>query len=231
MNESFGININIGSAGITGAIRDALKAKGIKPPEGNDLYTWKRIMDAVKNDENLKKVYIESSDISNKKSYWVAKACTVALSKTAWENVLRIVKPEQETQASIDAATFPEPAITKETNLKKAFNLITQGIKNNQLGELPQGFNQALIQAYKQGDNSEGVPTVAEYVTSLLIDAQKILDKTDKMNRTMVQRAISGTIALCPEENLYGRKCSEYNDNSILEAFLNEHNIPENISM
>jgi len=29
MNESFGININIGSAGITGAIRDALKAKGI----------------------------------------------------------------------------------------------------------------------------------------------------------------------------------------------------------
>jgi len=233
MSESQGMNINIGGAGITGAIRDALKNSGIKPPESKDFDTWKSIMDAIKGDENLKKVYTGSTDLRDKKSFWVAKACTVALSQTAWTKILNIVKPEptEQTQDSRDVTGPDNPQITKETNFRKAFNLITQGIKDNKLGELPEGFNQALIQAYQKGDDSEGTPTVAEYVTSLLIDAQKILGKTDNMNRIMVQHAINGAVALCPDDNLYGRKCSEYSNNSIVEAFMDEHNIPENITI
>jgi len=86
---TFGNVLNIGKTGITGAIMQKLLEEKISV-KNFDICVWQEIMDAVKDDENLKKVYTGSTNLNDKNAFLVAKEATVQISDAIWNKVLSI---------------------------------------------------------------------------------------------------------------------------------------------
>lgn len=194
--------------------------------------TWNQVVGLVEAESQNKNIFDESKgkDIDSKDyhSNYVVNEGTVEITDNTWNRICRILGKEKECAViKTDEQQDATPSVTQANNLAKAFNLITRGLRDGKLNGVPEGFRDVLVQAYGNIDTAEGkTPTVAEYVTSLLIDTQKIMGKTDTINQDMVQRAISSAVELCPDEELYGKKCSEYSDPEVVGQFMKDNNIP-----
>ncbi len=216
--------------GITQAIAEKLKLT-----QKFSADTWNQVVGLVESESKQKNIFDESKgkDIDSKDyhSNYVINEGKVEISDNTWNRICRILGKEKEcVEVKQGQQQDTSPSVTQANNLAKAFNLITRGLRDGKLQGTPEGFRSAIVQAYGNVDTSEGkTPTVAEYVVSLLTDAQKIMGKTDNVSKEMVQRAIGGAVELCPDGELYGKKCSEYSDPKVVEQFMKDNNIPDTI--
>ena len=220
--------IQIGAnQGITQAIAQKL---GIKGKEFS-VDVWNQVVGLVEAESKSKNIFDESKgkDIDSKDyhSNYVVNEGKVELSDNTWNRICRILGKEQEcVSVKPEEQQDTTPSVTQANNLAKAFNLITRGLRDGKLKGTPPEFRSAIVQAYGNADTADcKTPTVAEYVMSLLVDAQKIMGKTSSINQDMVQRAIGGVVELCPDEELYGKKCSEYSDPKVVEQFMKDNKI------
>ena len=220
--------IQIGTnQGITQAIAQKL---GIKGKEFS-VDVWNQVVGLVEAESKQKNIFDESKgkDIDSKDyhSNYVVNEGTVELSDNTWNRICRILGKEKEcVNIKSETPQDTSPSVTQANNLAKAFNLITRGLRDGKLKGTPPEFRSAIVKAYGNVDKSGGnTPTVAEYVFSLLVDAQKIMGKTDNLSQEMAQRAIGGIVELCPEEEFQGKKCSEYSDPKVVEQFMKDNNI------
>ena len=211
--------------GITQAIAEKLNIKGKK----YSADVWNQVVGLIEAESKTKNIFDESKgkDIDSKEyhSNYVVQEGIVEISDNTWDRICKLLNVSNNFRKTDVGVQDTDPSVAKTTNLAKAFNLITRGLKNGTLSGTPPEFRNALIQAYGSIDTAGGTPTVAEYVMSLLIDAQKIMNKTDDINQDMIHRAIGGTIELCPDEEMYGKKCSEYSNPKVVEQFMKDNNI------
>lgn len=216
--------------GITQAIAEKLKLT-----QRFSADTWNEVVGLVESESKQKNIFDESKgkDIDSKDyhSNYVVNTGKVELSDNTWNRICRILGKEKEcVEIKSGNQQDTSPSVTQANNLAKAFNLITKGLRDGKLQGTPDGFRSAIVQAYGNIDTTEGkTPTVAEYVVSLLTDAQKIMGKTDNVCKDMVQRAIGGALELCPDGELYGKKCSEYSNPKVVEQFMKDNNITQQV--
>ena len=117
---SFENFINIGKLGITRAIKQKLLEENISV-KNFDISIWQEIMDAIKDDENLKNVYTRSTNLKDKNAFIVAKETIVQISDMLWNKVLTIVNRYNGTTKKGQSVSTQEP--------KQAENVVQSEIK------------------------------------------------------------------------------------------------------
>ncbi len=205
------VEINIkASQGISQAIAEKLNLQGTRISKN----VWEQVIGLVEaQNQNDGKIFGQNygHDISGSgNSNFVVKQGKITIDDNIWNRICRLMgKPEQ----CIDVqsqTTDTDPAVKNTTIRAKAFTRITNALKNNQLGQVPEGFREALIKAYGQVDDINSETTEADYVRSLLLETQKVLGKTPNISEDMARRAMEYTLKICPDGELDGKPCSEY---------------------
>ena len=109
---AFGNLIQIGRLGITGAIKQRLLEENISV-KNFDISIWQEIMDTIKDDENLRKVYTGSTNLKDKNAFFVAKGSTVNISDDLWNKVLNIINKFNSTLSDKSEALQTQTAMSQ----------------------------------------------------------------------------------------------------------------------
>ncbi len=223
------MEINIKSSqGVSQAIAEKLNLQGTRISKN----VWEQVIGLVEaQNRSDGKIFGQNygHDISgSSKSNFVVNSGTITLDDNIWNRICRLMgKPE----ACVDIkneTTDSNPTIQKSTSLAKAFSTITNALKNNQLGEVPSGFREALIKAYGAADTSSSDEiSTADYVRSLLIETQKILGNTTQITEDIARNAMEMTVKICPDGELDGKTCSEYSKNGAIDEWLESTGLKE----
>lgn len=136
---SFGNQISIGKLGITGAIKQKLLEEHISV-KNFDISVWQEIMDAIKDDENLKKIYTGSRNLRDKNAFQVAKETTVQISENLWNKVLNIVNRHNGT-TTMQAATQQSQPISAATQLNSKPSALQRLYLQSEYPNLPFNSN------------------------------------------------------------------------------------------
>ncbi len=215
------VEINIRtSQGISQAIAEKLNLQGTRISKN----VWEQVIGLVEaQNQSDAKIFGQNygHDIAGSgKSNYVVTAGKISINDNSWNRICRLLGKPDECIETHSQTTDTNPAVRNTTIRAKAFTRITNALKNNQLGEVPEGFRDALIKAYGEVDDIDSTTTEADYVRSLLIEVQKKLAGVNDYNGDMVKRAMEYTIKICPDGELDGKPCSEYAKEGAIDGWL-----------
>ena len=186
---AFGNLIYIGKLGITGAIEQKLLEENISV-KNFDVSIWQEIMDTIKDDENLRKVYTGSTNLKHKNAFFVAKEATVSISDKLWEEILNVINrhkgrlAEQQNTQKIET-TIPQNITNNNTQRSRGINLQAEypPLPYNANGDVD--FNQFTAEKLK----SKFPPS--EYIININNDGGEYIHVTRKSDGKLIFSSVN----------------------------------------